>query len=172
MQNFFLDKSSHAYVPSAPSILGNVKKIITAFRKREFPIIFTRFSLNEEDRGMMVKWWNDRVMEGSRDSMLIEEFNLENAIVLRKKSYSAFHETPLLSILRERKIDSIVITGLMTHLCCDTTARHAFMHDFKVYFVIDATATYTEELHLSSLRALVHGFAIPIRTGDLVEGML
>jgi isochorismate hydrolase len=119
---------------------------------------------------MMVKWWKDKVLEGSNDSNLIDELELDNDdIVIRKKNYSAFRETRLHSILKEKCVKTVVVTGVMTHLCCDTTARDAFMHGFYVYFVVDATASYNEDLHLASLKALSHGFAYPISTGDLVE---
>jgi len=47
----------------------------------------------------------------------------------------------------------------MTNLCCETKARDAFMRDFRVFFVADATATLYMELHLASLRNLAYGFA-------------
>lgn len=169
MQNFFLNEQSHAFVPSAKTIVATIKKIIITFRNYNIPIIFTRFSLDVDDDGMMVKWWNDRVIEGSEESKIIDEFELEKDIVIRKKKYSAFKETELNSILRSMGIKTVVVTGVLTHLCCDTTARDAFMHDFNVFFVVDATASYNEELHLSSLKALSHGFVTPICSGDLIE---
>ena len=57
----------------------------------------------------------------------------------------------------------------MTHLCCESTARAAFMKDFEVYFVVDATATQYEELHLSSLRTLSDGFAVPVTTDHVLK---
>lgn len=169
MQNFFLNKKSHAYIPSAKTIIPNIKKIITICREKNIPIIFTRFSQNKNDNGIMVKWWNDKVIEGGRESKIIEDLKLCNDIVIQKNKYSAFHGTNLCPILKERGIKTIIITGVMTHLCCDATARDAFMHDFNIYFIVDATASYNEDLHLSSLKTLSHGFVNPICTGDLIE---
>ena len=59
----------------------------------------------------------------------------------------------------------------MTHLCCESTARDAFMHDHEVLFVVDATATDDEELHLGSLRALADGFAVLATTREVMGWM-
>ncbi len=70
---------------------------------------------------------------------------------------------------RNKKIDILVITGIMTHLCCETTARDAFMRDYEIYFVIDSTASYNETLHVSSLMTLTNGFAIPVKTDTILK---
>jgi nicotinamidase-related amidase len=57
----------------------------------------------------------------------------------------------------------------MTDLCCETTARDAFMRGFKVYFVADATATATEERHLATLRAISTGFGEVISSRELLS---
>ncbi len=171
MQNFFLDRRSHAHVPSAKALIPNIKRMIAAFRENSLPVVFTRFSLEKDDNGTMARWWDDRLVEGSEESRITDglEVDGDTIIVLRKKKYSAFRGTPLRSILKEGNINTVVITGVMSHLCCDTTARDAFMDEFNVCFVIDATASYNEDLHLSSLKALSHGFVTPMRTGDLIE---
>jgi len=57
----------------------------------------------------------------------------------------------------------------MTHLCCETTARSAFMSGFDVFFTVDGTATYNKTFHLSTLINLAHGFAIPITTKEVIQ---
>jgi isochorismate hydrolase len=47
----------------------------------------------------------------------------------------------------------------MTNLCCETTARDAFVNDFRVFFLSDGTATVGQEMHEASLRNLEYGFA-------------
>lgn len=93
----------------------------------------------------------------------------KNDITLQKSRYSAFIGTNLNQILKNMKIDTLVITGIMTHLCCESTARDAFMRDYEVYFVIDATASYNETLHVSSLITLTNGFAIPVITDTILK---
>jgi isochorismate hydrolase len=56
----------------------------------------------------------------------------------------------------------------MTHLCCETTARSAFIQGYVVFFVVDGTATYTESFHRGSLLSLSHGFAVPILVDEIL----
>ena len=64
---------------------------------------------------------------------------------------------------RGQQVTDVVITGVMTHLCCETTARSAFVRGYRVWFPVDGTATFNLDFHLGTLRALAHGFAsIPL----------
>ncbi|UCE72963.1 MAG: isochorismatase family protein [Methanomassiliicoccales archaeon] len=176
MQRYFLSEDSHAYIPSSKAILSNVKNLIDAYRRYSLPVIFTRHSLKDnEEPGIMKQWWGDVIWDHSELSEIIASLSpLASEVVIRKTRYSAFYGTQLEDILIQNKIKTVVITGVMTHLCCETTAREAFMKDFEVYFVIDATATQNENLHLSSLRTLSNGFSIPVTTKKILselEGM-
>jgi bifunctional isochorismate lyase/aryl carrier protein len=71
--------------------------------------------------------------------------------------------------LYAESISSIVITGVMTHLCCESTARDAFMKDLDVFLVVDGTASKTEDLHISSIKTLTDGFAMPVTTSEVVR---
>ena len=62
-------------------------------------------------------------------------------ILLEKPRFGAFYGTDLELILRARGIDSVIIAGISTPVCCDTTAREAHARDFRVLFLSDATAT-------------------------------
>jgi len=62
-------------------------------------------------------------------------------IVLEKPRYGAFHGTDLELILRSRGIDSVIITGIATNVCAETTAREATVRDFRVFFLSDGTST-------------------------------
>ena len=172
MQNFFLDETSHAFVPSSKAIISNIKKILNVYRKSNYPVIFTRHALKkDEEPGIMGEWWKDVLREDEEGSEIADALKpLKNEKVIRKSRYSAFYNTVLKDFLRSRNVKSVVVTGVMTNLCCETTARDAFMNDFFVYFVADATATINEELHLSTLKTLSHGFAVPLLTKDVIKG--
>jgi ureidoacrylate peracid hydrolase len=66
----------------------------------------------------------------------------EKDIILEKPRFGAFHGTDLELLLRSRGIDTIIVTGISTSVCCETTAREAAVRDFHVLFVDDATATF------------------------------
>lgn len=169
MQRFFFDRNSHAYVPTAPRITGK----ITALRDRcielDIPVIYTRHLNTQVNAGQMGRWWRDILTRGDLLSEIIDEFREPGITVVEKSQYSAFYGTGLEKLLRSRGISRLIIGGVMTHLCCETTARDAFIRDFDVVFGIDFTATYNRKLHASSLRTLAHGFAHPLTAEEILE---
>lgn len=171
MQKYFLDEDSHAYIPASKAILPNIKNLVLAYRKADLPVIFTRHSLEKnEEPGIMGRWWGDVIWEESSLSEIETNLAPKNSdIVIRKTRYSAFYGTDLETFLRNKNVKSLVITGVMTHLCCESTAREAFMRDYEVYFAVNGTATQNEELHLSSLRTLSNGFSVPITCEEILK---
>jgi bifunctional isochorismate lyase/aryl carrier protein len=173
MQRYFTDQRSHAFLPSAPAIIEPVKKLMTVFRKNGRPVILTRHINTRENAGMLERWWNDLIIEKSALSALsaglISGCSDRGKTVMIKTQYDAFYRTGLLSILKKRRVKQLVITGVMTHLCCETTARSAFVHGFEVFFVVDATATQNEEYHTAAIRNLAHGFAVPALTAEIID---
>lgn len=171
MQRFFLVPDSHAYVPNATDTIQNVKALADAYREARLPVIYTYHAvLSREESGIMDRWWGDIQREGGEMAKIIPALSPKKSdIVIRKTRYSAFAGTELEKILRDRGVEQVVITGVLTHLCCDTTARAAFMRDFEVYFGIDCTATYNDDLHAGTLRALADGFAMPITCREVLK---
>ena len=170
MQEYFLQEDSHAYVPSGPVIIPRINKLIAAFEAAERPVVATRHINIKEDAGMMSKWWRDLIHPKFAYSQYSKVLKIEHAIQMDKTQYDAFLGTTLEETLRARGVEQVVISGVMTHLCCETTARSAFMRGFEVFFTVDGTATYNEELHRASLLTLTHGFAVPVLVGELFEG--
>lgn len=84
-----------------------------------------------------------------------------------KHTYSAFQNTDLESHLNENGRTEVIVTGVMTNCCCETTARDAFVKGFRVFFSSDATATSDEDLHISSLKTLAFGFAYLVNVNSL-----
>lgn len=79
---------------------------------------------------------------GAETAALNPRLNVDpRDIVLEKPRFGAFYGTDLELILRSRGIDTIVISGIATDVCCDTTAREANARDFRVLFLSDGTAT-------------------------------
>ena len=167
MQRFFLEERSHAYIPSALPIIPEIKSLATAFNELNLPIIFTRHLNTEEDAKLMARWWRDFITEEDDLSEIIPELNLPNSIIIRKTQYDSFYQTHLEDILREKRISQLVITGVMSHLCCETTVRSAFVRGFIVYLPINGTATYNEDFHWATFLNLSHGFAIPVLAEEL-----
>ena len=166
MQEYFLCEGSHAFIPSAPAILPNLQRLISDFTAHNRPVIFTRHVNTDEDAHMMSRWWRDLIRADSPDSAISASLDISKGIVIPKTQYDAFYNTPLEETLRGRGVEQVIVTGVMTHLCCETTARSAFVRGFEVFFCADGTATYTKELHRSTLLNLSHGVAIPTVCAD------
>lgn len=169
MQRYFLEDHSHAFIPSAPAIVPGIQRLISFFQSHDRPVILTRHLNDPADAGMMHEWWGELIRDSSPSSQIIPELRVERAEIFTKSQYDAFHETGMARHLMAHHIKQVVITGVMTHLCCETTARSAFVQGFNVFFPVDGTATYNELFHRSSLINLCHGFAIPLLIDDVIE---
>ena len=93
-------------------------------------------------------------------------------ILLEKPRFGAFYGTDLELILRSRGIDTIMISGISTPVCCDTTAREANARDFRVLFLRDATACTgndAERLHNATIEVLDGLFAHIVSIADVVD---
>jgi ureidoacrylate peracid hydrolase len=74
--------------------------------------------------------------------------------VVTKHRFSAFHNTDLDTILRAHGIRTLVMTGVATNVCVETTAREGFVRDYYIAFLADGTACYREEDHAATLRVI------------------
>jgi ureidoacrylate peracid hydrolase len=87
-------------------------------------------------------------------------------IIVTKHRYAAFHNTDLDLILRSNGIRTVIITGVVTNVCVETTAREAFVRDYYVVVVEDGTAAYLPEDHVATLRNIdrFFGEVAPMKT--------
>lgn len=90
-------------------------------------------------------------------------------ILLEKPRYGAFHGTDLEMILRARGIDTVIIAGTGTDVCCDTTAREAHSRDFRVLFLSDGTFTHPPEAHQATLTTIGGIFGQVLTVEDVLQ---
>lgn len=172
MQRFFLDADSPTYTPGGPPIIPRVRRLIDAFRGAGRPVIFTRHVHHPDglDGGIMDWWWEGKCLEGSPESEIVTELTpLPGEKVVLKHRYSAFYDTDLETVLRCLKTRDLVVCGVMTNLCCESTARDAYYRDYRVFFPADASGSVTEDLHVASLAGLAFGFAYVTTSDDIVR---
>jgi len=172
MQNYFIHASGDMYIHEGQEIIANIQALQKAFRARKLPVIFTSHvhKSPEYDGGNLTWWWADYCEEGSFGAEIFEDIEpLPDEKVIHKHRYSAFEGTDLEITLQCLKIRDLVITGVMTNLCCETTARYAFNRDYRLQFVCDATATAHEDLHVATLKNIAYGFAPVVRTEDVLR---
>jgi len=167
MQRYFLESGSHAFIPASQAIVPKILRLQKLFLERHLPVIQTRHVNNERNAGQMKKWWRELIAADNPLSFLSTELADDRTIIITKTRYDAFFASGLDRILGDSGVNQLVITGVMTHLCCETTARSAFMRGYDVFFGIDTTATYNSDFHRSSLLNLTHGFAIPFLEAEI-----
>ena len=160
--NYFVHEGGRAFLPASAAVVPRVAGLVDAFRAKGAPVAFTRHAHEgPADLGMLGRFYSDYIRDGEDESRLAEAFAPRaDEPVFKKRTYDAFTGTGLDEWLRLRGCDQVLVTGVLTHLCCETTARAAFVRGFEVYLAADATATTTERLHLGSLLALADGFAV------------
>jgi nicotinamidase-related amidase len=174
MQNYFLNPKSYEFTPSGIIIKPVIKSLVEGFRKKNLPVIFTKHAHHpsETDAGIMKWWWKGMCVENTPGCEVIDELKpLENERVIVKRRYSAFYNTDLDTILRCMKVEDLVITGIMTNMCCESTARDAYYRDYRVFFTADATGSITEKMHLASLMNIAFGFAYVTDSDYILENI-
>jgi nicotinamidase-related amidase len=174
MQRFFLDPESPTFTCGGAAVLPTVKRLVGAFRKALRPVVFTRHVHHPDglDGGIMDWWWEGKCLEGSPESEIHPELApLPGEKVVCKHRYSAFYNTDLETVLRCLRVEDLVVSGVMTNLCCESTARDAYYRDYRVFFLADGTAAINEEMHVASLMNLAYGFAF-VTTAESVEAQV
>ena len=148
-----------------------MQALAEAWTKRSLPVIYTRHLNTVENAAGMAGWWRELLDEQNSLSAINPAFDTSTGEVIHKSQYDAFYNTPLEARLRALGKRQVVICGVMTHLCCETTARSAFMRGFEVFFPVDGTATYNEAFHRAALLNLAHGFATLTMVSNLLSAL-
>jgi nicotinamidase-related amidase len=122
-----------------PACEGNISSLIGAWRENGQPIVYVRHDSTEPDSPFT---------PGQRGNDFQEILSGEADLLVVKSVNSAFHGDPdLATWLRAEGIDRIVVCGIQTNMCCETTARVAANLDFGMTFVLDATHTFDLPAH-------------------------
>ena len=169
MQRYFLDTDSHAFIPSAGAIIPGLNRLGEFFRFNMRPVIASQHINTAEDAGMMSTWWSDLLTDDHPMINLHPDLDIKEGEILAKSQYNAFYQSDLADILGQSNTEQLVVCGVMTHLCCETTAREAFVRGFEVFFPVDGTASYNQKFHQASLQNLAHGFAILTTVEQLLQ---
>ncbi|MBI4349982.1 MAG: isochorismatase family protein [Elusimicrobia bacterium] len=171
MQEFFLDAASPAYMPQALPALANAARLVDSFREAGRPVLFTSHAHEDpaRDGGLMTKWWKKTCLAGTPGAAVSPALAPLAGEVFRKCGYSAFTNSALAERLRELGVDSLVVAGLKTNLCLESTVRGAFDLGFMCIAASDAAAARNEELHRASLLAMADGFAMVRTTAEILK---
>jgi ureidoacrylate peracid hydrolase len=90
---------------------------------------------------------------------------------VKKITYSAFiaGSSDLDALLRRRGIETVLIAGTVTNVCCESSARDAMMLDYRVIMVSDANAALTDEEHAATLNSFLVAFGDVMTSGDVIQ---
>src|SRR2546426_845857 len=144
-------------------IIPTIARVAAASRVAHVPIFASKFTVYTSPAGAPLGL--DHIVKarpflrttgfrlGDRGRELIPELGPVD-YELDKPRFSAFHGTPLEVLLRSLEIDTVVLTGIVTHGGVEGTARDAMIRDFSVVILEDCVAAFDEELHLASLRGM------------------
>uniref|UniRef100_A0A7C2FZZ6 Cysteine hydrolase n=1 Tax=Thermosphaera aggregans TaxID=54254 RepID=A0A7C2FZZ6_9CREN len=136
--------------PSAESIIPAIRTLIDNARKHGIPVIYLIDSHLPFDRELSI--WGPHALVHGEESEIVEELQPgEKDLVFRKRSYSGFRETGLASVLRDLGVDTVVLTGIHTHICVLHTAIDAYYERFNIIVVSDAVAAFSESDHAYAL---------------------
>jgi isochorismate hydrolase len=171
MQEYFLRPESHAFLPAAPAILPNILALAEGFERSGRPVFLTRHANTPDNSRQMADWWRNLLTADHPLGALASGLMRPGRTVIEKSQYDAFIATDLEKKLRAAGVEQLVVAGVATHLCCESTARSAFARGFAVFMALDATATWNRRLHMASLRALAHACAVPLRAVDLLAAL-
>jgi isochorismate hydrolase len=160
MQNYFTDENSHAFIPASKGIVENINCLIDKFLLNTSPIIYTLHHNVKGEDNAMNRFWGGALEKDTNDYRLDSNLKIpDTAIKIAKQSYDAFYRTELESVLNRLGVTRLIICGVHSHLCVETTARVAFVRNYDVVLPVDCIASYLYEYHFASVLNLSHGVA-------------
>lgn len=176
LQNCFVEGSA----PRGLEVLGRVNRLAVSCRSAGIPVIHVRHALAIDDdfgvlgemfRGVEEMLDRDSITAALHPALLIDERD----VLLEKPHFGAFHGTNLEAQLRGRGVDTVVVAGIETNVCCETTAREAMVRDFRVFFMSDGTTTggvpglSVDEVQTASLATVGMFFAQVLTVDEMIN---
>ena len=181
MQNTFLKPGAPVEVPKGRDIVAGINRLTLRLRVLGVPVIWVTHANSRDGDGSDWPGFFDvfvaadvrektiNGLEPNADGQRIWA-DLEVAdtdLQIFKNRYSALIQgsSSLESLLRKRSIDTVLIAGTKTNVCCESTARDAMMLDFNTVMLSDCTAALSDEEHLATLETMIQQFA-DVMTAD------
>ncbi len=184
MQNAFVDpKGSLARmgVPVGRNVrpIPHIRAIVAAARAAKVPVVHLRFVLREDlgDLGALGRRFPPlhdlgHCVAGTWDAAFYPGMEpARGEYVVDKHRFSGFFGTDLDELLRILRVDTLVVTGVATNVCVESTVRDAFAHDYRIVVPREATSSYTEEMEAASLAAMGFMFADVVGADEVVAAL-
>jgi ureidoacrylate peracid hydrolase len=186
MQNYFVAEGFPLEVPAARGIVPNINRLARAVRAAGGTVVWVQTTA----RGALESWGNhhkymltperaktrlahlDESAEGFALYPKLEP--LPSDLRVKKLKFSAFisGSSDIDARLESRGIESVLIAGTLTNVCCESTARDAMMLDYRVVMVSDCNATLSDETHANSLNNFVVYFGDVMTTDETLSRLV
>jgi ureidoacrylate peracid hydrolase len=181
MQNCFVHGSPFS-VPDGLAVLGRINRVAAVCRDAGILVIHTSHVLRPDGSNIGVLGETATIVKrgiinkGSESAALHKGLVVDSRdILLEEPRFGVFHGTDLELILRSHGIDSVIVNGIATNVCCETTAREATVRDFCVFFLSDGTATFDigdlsgADLQKATCATLQFLFAQVLTTDEMIR---
>ena len=184
LQNGFMEEEvAIAYVPTAVEIVPNVNRLAAAVRRTGGRVFWIKNTLDENNTSAWSEyfamltpakreWALANMAPGTRGHEIYPTLKVEpQDEIVNKYRFSAFLQgaSDLPERLRAQGYDTVLITGTVTNVCCESSARDAMMLNFKTIMVSDANAARTDAEHNATLASFYSIFGDVMSTDFLIE---
>ncbi len=160
------------------AVIKPCARLVQAAQAVGVPVIYTRFVFRPDfaDGGVMVKELlpaletEHALTAGSWDAEIVDELQPEKEdFVVDKNRPSGFYATGMEPILKGLGIENLVVCGVTTNCCVETTVRDASQRDYRPFVVADAVAEFDDERHTVALQSMAMLFADVVEVNDVLE---
>ncbi|MFC3394234.1 isochorismatase family protein [Brenneria rubrifaciens] len=170
MQDYFVNFYG-ADSPLVRQLIENIAALRTYCQRHEIPVVYSVQPKKQSpaDRALLNDIWGAGLNACPEQQGVVSALAPdEHDTVLVKWRYSAFHRSPLESMMKEMDKDQLVICGVYGHIGCMITATDAFMRDIKAFVVGDAIADFSAQDHLMALKYVATRAGRVVSTADLI----
>ncbi len=166
------EKYGYFFKELETKVLPNMRRLQTMCRKTGIEVLYTVIeSLTQDGREMGLDYKISGLFcpKGSRDAKVLAEISpTGDEMVIPKTSSSPFISTNIDYVLRNLGVKHLIISGILTDQCIDSTVRDACDYGYLVTLVVDACATHDDERHQSSI-SNNRGYCRQVTTDQLIN---
>lgn len=163
MLNDFVVKGAPLEVPETRKVIPRIKKEIEKTRKEGMPVIYVCDTHRPYDKEFSKFGWPVHAVKGTEGARIVDALKPQKGdIIIEKTTYSGFYKTKLDSTLKKLGVDSLRLTGCVTHICIMFTASDAVLRDYKASVVKGGVAGLAREDHEAALRIMKNVLGVKI----------
>lgn len=182
MQNGFLLPDYPVGNPAAMAIVPGINRLSAGLRAAGGTVVFLQHTISDEPRFALAPWQRRTSPRDAQGGYLLEPGKFAHDLsgtldrepvdlLVLKYRFSAFlpNSSDLHDLLRSRDIDTLVITGTVTNICCESTARDGYMMGYRIVFVSDGTAALSDAEHNATLLTMTTMFGSVLTVAETLE---